>query len=133
LKKIDDGNQTEDETVRLRSATRANRTGKNNESGRDREKDRAQAQGRSRVRQAIVHLNQEDPDAMTAYILMVTWFYFGQAPASYQTEFTSEELREGARYNLLHEEIRLRQVEEQSKQDLAHGIIKGEAPPPSYL
>lgn len=65
------------------------------------------------------------------YILMVTWFYFGQAPASYQTEFTSQELCEGARFNLLHEEIRLRQEsEDQSSQDQARGIIRGAVPPP---
>jgi len=63
---------------------------------------------------------------------MVTWFYFNQPPANYQTEFSSAELCEGARYDLLHEAIRLRQEsDDREKQDLARGLIKGAIPTPT--
>jgi hypothetical protein len=69
---------------------------------------------------------------MTMYVLMVTWFYFNQSPVNYQTEFASAELCEGARVDLLHEEIRLRQEsEERSKQDQARGIVRGSITTPT--
>jgi hypothetical protein len=55
---------------------------------------------------------------MTLYVLMVTWFYFNQPPLNYQTEFSSAELCQSARFDLLHDEIRRRQEsEERLKQD----------------
>jgi hypothetical protein len=69
---------------------------------------------------------------MTLYVLMVTWFYFNQPPVNYQTEFNSAELCQSARFDLLHEEIRLRQEsEERLKQDQARGIIRGSIPTPT--
>jgi hypothetical protein len=66
------------------------------------------------------------------YILIVTWFYFNQPPVNYQTEFTSAETCEAARFNLLHEEIRLREEsQDREKQDQVHGNVRGTVPPPT--
>jgi hypothetical protein len=45
--------------------------------------------------------------ALSMFVLMVTWFYFNQAPQSSQTPFASEQTCQAARAQILGEARRL--------------------------
>lgn len=63
------------------------------------------------------------------YVLFVTWFFYGQPPVNYQSEFQSADLCQAAKHDLLYEEIRLRQeAENNHKQEEARGLIRGMVP-----
>jgi hypothetical protein len=42
------------------------------------------------------------------FVLLVTWFYYGQPPAASQTQFSSMEACQAARESVLGEAIRLK-------------------------
>jgi hypothetical protein len=70
--------------------------------------------------------------AMKAFILMVTWFYYGQPPASSQAEFTSMEACIVARNAVLADAARLKSDSDlEVAQKRAQGIFLNPIPPPT--
>jgi hypothetical protein len=54
-------------------------------------------------------------------VLLVTWFYYGQPPATSQTQFSSMETCEAARQAVLRDAMRLKSDAERD-QKLAQGL-----------
>jgi len=67
---------------------------------------------------------------MKTYILLVTWFYYGQPPASSQVQFTSMEMCLAARDAVLKDVIRLKTDSDLEVQRLrAQGVVSNPTVP----
>lgn len=67
---------------------------------------------------------------MTAAVLLVTWFYFGQPPANSQTQFPSMEACQIARETIMQEASRLRSdADKEVARFRAQGMFYNPAPP----
>jgi hypothetical protein len=61
---------------------------------------------------------------MSAVVLMVTWFYYGQPPVTSQTEFSSMQACLGAKSQVLLEQERLRlNARKEVEEKRARGVI----------